>query len=360
MLIALVLAGLLDTQLRGRTLWRMSVLLPFVVAPAAVALIFGNVFGDRYGLVNEVVQAVGLDPIRWHVDTLASHVAIASMVNWRWTGYNALIFLAAMQAVPRDLYESAALDGAGRVRQFLSVTVPMIRPTLIFVIITSTIGGLQIFAEPRLFDTQGLGGSDRQYQTLTMYLWELGWRGARPRHGLGGGVAAVPHHRGLRGAQPGDQPPGRIPARCPMNRRPGFLVYGLLTAFVLGSCAPLYWSFLVGSHSREVLTKRVPPLLPGGHFWDNAQRAFDAVPFWKALGNSLIVSGDRRDLGRVLLDAGRLRLRQAGVQGTHAAAGLRRRHDGGADPARRDPAVHRDGQDRLGRLAVGADRARAW
>ena len=76
-----------------------------------------------------------------------------------------------------------------------------------------------------------------------------------------------------------------------MNRRPGFLVYGLLTAFVLGSCAPLYWSFLVGSHSREVLTKRVPPLLPGGHFWDNAQRAFDAVPFWKALGNSLIVSG---------------------------------------------------------------------
>jgi cellobiose transport system permease protein len=175
-LIALVLAGLLDTQLRGRTLWRMSVLLPFVVAPAAVALIFGNVFGDRYGLVNEVLQGIGLDAVRWHVDTLASHLAIASMVNWRWTGYNALILLAAMQAVPRDMYESAALDGAGRVRQFVSMTVPMIRPTLLFVIITSTIGGLQIFAEPRLFDTQGLGGSDRQYQTLTMYLWELGWR----------------------------------------------------------------------------------------------------------------------------------------------------------------------------------------
>ncbi len=174
--IALVLAGLLDTQLRARNLWRMSVLLPFVVAPAAVALIFGNVFGDRYGLVNEVLQGIGLEPIRWHVDTLASHVAIASMVNWRWTGYNALIFLAAMQAVPRDVYESAALDGAGRIRQFVSMTVPMIRPTVLFVVITSTIGGLQIFAEPRLFDTAGLGGSDRQYQTLTMYLWELGWR----------------------------------------------------------------------------------------------------------------------------------------------------------------------------------------
>ena len=174
--IALALAGLLDTQLRFRTLWRMSVLIPFVVAPAAVALIFGNVFGDRYGLVNEMFTSVGLEPIRWHVDTLASHVAIASMVNWRWTGYNALIFLAAMQAVPRELYESAAIDGAGKVRQFLSVTLPLIRPTMLFVIIMSTIGGLQIFAEPRLFDTQGLGGSDRQYQTLTMYLWELGWR----------------------------------------------------------------------------------------------------------------------------------------------------------------------------------------
>lgn len=175
-IIALVLAAMLDTQLRFRTLWRMSVLIPFVVAPAAVALIFGNVFGDRYGLVNDMLQGIGLEPVRWHVNTLASHLAIASMVNWRWTGYNALIFLAAMQAVPRELYESAAIDGAGKVRQFTSVTLPLIRPTLLFVVITSTIGGLQIFAEPRLFDTQGLGGSDRQYQTLTMYLWELGWR----------------------------------------------------------------------------------------------------------------------------------------------------------------------------------------
>jgi len=175
-LIALLLAGLLDTNLRGRTWWRMSILLPFVVAPAAVALIFGNLFGDRYGLVNGALGLIGIEPIAWHVDTLPSHIAIASMVNWRWTGYNALILLAAMQAVPRDLYESAAIDGAGKVRQFLSVTVPMVRPTLIFVIITSTIGGLQIFTEPRLFDNVGLGGSDRQWQTVTLYLWELGWR----------------------------------------------------------------------------------------------------------------------------------------------------------------------------------------
>ena len=165
--LAVVIAGLLDTRLRASTLWRMSVLLPFVVAPAAVAIIFGSLYGDRYGLVNEALGWIGLSPVQWHVDRLSSHLAIATMVNWRWTGYNALILLAAMQAVPRDLYESAGLDGAGKVRQFLSITVPMIRPTVIFVIITSTIGGLQIFAEPRLFDTTPAqnGGSDRQFGT---------------------------------------------------------------------------------------------------------------------------------------------------------------------------------------------------
>jgi len=177
-LIALVLAALLDNQLRARTTWRMSILLPFVVSPVAVAIIFGSLYGDRYGLVNELLGMVGIDPIAWHTNRLASHVAIATMVNWRWTGYNALIFLAAMQAVPRDLYESAAMDGAGRVRQFLSITVPMIRPTMIFVIITSTIGGLQIFAEPRLFDDTMArnGGSDRQFGTITMLIYDFGWQ----------------------------------------------------------------------------------------------------------------------------------------------------------------------------------------
>jgi cellobiose transport system permease protein len=177
-IIAVVLAGLLDNQLRGRTWWRMSILLPFVVSPVAVAIIFGSVFGDRYGLLNELLGTVGIGPVSWHTDRFASHIAIATMVNWRWTGFNALIFLAAMQAVPRELYESAGLDGAGRVRQFLSITLPMIRPTMIFVVITSTIGGLQIFAEPRLFDETVArnGGSDRQFGTITMLVYDFGWQ----------------------------------------------------------------------------------------------------------------------------------------------------------------------------------------
>ncbi len=78
--------------------------------------------------------------------------------------------------------------------------------------------------------------------------------------------------------------------RAPLHR-PGFLTYGLLTAFLLGSAFPLYWSFLVGSHDPSVAQSSIPPLIPGGNFWSNASRVVDTIPFWKALGNSLIVSG---------------------------------------------------------------------
>jgi cellobiose transport system permease protein len=172
---AIVFAAILDANLRAKTFWRMGVLLPYVVAPVAASLIFSRLFADQAGMINALLGGLGIDPIRWHADPLASHVAIASMVNFRWTGYNTLIFLAAMQAVPRDLYEAAVIDGAGRLRQFFSVTVPMLRPTIIFVVITSTIGGLQIFDEPRMFDQLGMGGADRQWMTVTMYLYELGW-----------------------------------------------------------------------------------------------------------------------------------------------------------------------------------------
>lgn len=174
-ILALLIAAALDSPLRGRTWWRMGVLLPYVVAPVAVALIFNDLFGDRFGLINHALGWFGQGPIAWHRDVLPSHLAIATMVNFRWTGYNALIFLAAMQAVPRDYYEAAQIDGAGRVRQFFSITVPQLRATIIFVVITSTIGGLQIFDEPRMYDQFGLGGADRQWQTLTIYLYQVGW-----------------------------------------------------------------------------------------------------------------------------------------------------------------------------------------
>ncbi|MFT2818086.1 carbohydrate ABC transporter permease [Leifsonia sp. A12D58] len=173
LVIAIAIAAVLDQNIRAKTFWRMSVLLPYIVTPVAVSLIFTNMFNEQYGLINNILTSFGLDPVMWKTETLPSHIAIATMVNWRWTGYNALILLAAMQSVPRDIHESAAIDGAGAIRRFFSMTIPSIRPTLIFVIITATIGGLQIFTEPRLFDPVTAGGSARQFQTTVLYLWEM-------------------------------------------------------------------------------------------------------------------------------------------------------------------------------------------
>ncbi len=175
LIFALIIAAVLDQNLRAKTFWRMSIILPYVVTPVAVALIFSNLFGEKYGLINNLLQGIGLQPVLWKTDALPGQLAIATMVNWRWTGYNALILLAAMQAVPRDIYESAAIDGAGSLRRFFSITIPSIRPTFIFVIITATIGGLQIFTEPKLFDASSSipGGVFRQYQTTVLYLWDM-------------------------------------------------------------------------------------------------------------------------------------------------------------------------------------------
>lgn len=174
-ILAVFIAWILDSNLRAKTFWRMGVLLPYVVAPVAVSMIFTKVFADQSGMANTLLGMIGVDPIGWHANAFASHIAIANMVNFRWTGYNALILLAAMQAIPQELYEAATVDGAGRLRQFFSVTIPQLRSTIIFVVITSTIGGLQIFDEPRMFDTMGNGGADKQWLTLTMYLYQLGW-----------------------------------------------------------------------------------------------------------------------------------------------------------------------------------------
>jgi cellobiose transport system permease protein len=95
------------------------------------------------------------------------------MVDWRWTGYNTLILLAGMQAIPRDIYESASIDGATQWKQFWAITLPMLRPTFLFVTVVSIVGGLQLFTEPLLFNNGSiLGGTQRESQTLVMYMFE--------------------------------------------------------------------------------------------------------------------------------------------------------------------------------------------
>ncbi len=165
-------AVLHNPALRGSTFFRTILLVPNITSVLAIAIVFGQLFGRDFGMVNIIIGALGFEHIDFVQGTTSSHVAIASMIVWRWTGYNALIFLAAMLAIPNELYESASLDGAGKFKQFIYVTLPSLRNTITFVLIVGTIGGLQVFAEPLILGGSFNGGDSGQFSTLTLFLFE--------------------------------------------------------------------------------------------------------------------------------------------------------------------------------------------
>jgi cellobiose transport system permease protein len=174
LLAAMFIANALNKRMRGRLVWRLSILAPMVTSVVAVAVVFSQLYSLEFGLVNWTLEQVGVDPINWKAESRTAWVAVSTMVDWRWTGYNAIIYLAAMQFIPRDLYEAAAIDGASSRRQFWSITVPQLRPVIIFTVFISTVGGLLLFAEPVMFDNGNLvGGSEGQFQTATMFIVEL-------------------------------------------------------------------------------------------------------------------------------------------------------------------------------------------
>jgi cellobiose transport system permease protein len=174
---ALGLAHLLNYKLRGRSFFRTAMLMPYATSIAAATLVFAQLFGRDYGLINALLRAVGIHAVDWQNGTWSSQIAISVIVTWRWTGYNALIYLAGLQAIPNDLYEAATLDGASRWQQFRYVTIPALRPTIVFTVVVSTIGAVQLFGEPLLFGGNGTttGGTSHQYQTLGLLMYQQGW-----------------------------------------------------------------------------------------------------------------------------------------------------------------------------------------
>ncbi|WP_227497085.1 carbohydrate ABC transporter permease [Planctomonas psychrotolerans] len=176
--IALLLAHLLNhARLKWANFFRMSMLLPYITSVAATTIVFAQIFDRDYGLLNHLLELLGADRFDFRNSVLGSHVLIATMVVWRWFGYTTLLYLASLQAIPRDVYEAAAVDGASGWKQFVHITIPSLRPVIIFTIVTSTIGGLQIFTEPLLLSPQGQFscGAVRQCQTLTLFLYEQGF-----------------------------------------------------------------------------------------------------------------------------------------------------------------------------------------
>ena len=179
---ALGIAHLLNYRMRGRTFFRVAMLMPYATSLAAATVIFLELFNNDTGIINWVLQHVfQLPAVDWQGSKWPSQIAVSTIVVWRWTGYNALIYLAGMQSIDTALYEAAAIDGASRWGQFRHVTLPGLRPTIVFTIVVSTIGAAQLFGEPLLYDPTGQpnGGGSNQYQTLGLLMYQQGWTNDR-------------------------------------------------------------------------------------------------------------------------------------------------------------------------------------
>lgn len=178
LVLALGLAQLLNhVRLKWANFFRMTLLVPYITSVAAAAIVFAQIFDTHFGLINWVLNGLGLHSIDFLASQLGSWVEISAMVMWRWFGYNTLLYLAGLQSLPREMFEAASVDGASGWQQFRHITIPALRPIIVFTVVMSTIGGLQIFTEPLLVSPEtGLTcGAARQCQTLALFLYEQGF-----------------------------------------------------------------------------------------------------------------------------------------------------------------------------------------
>lgn len=139
--IALVLAVLLNRKMKGRSVYRTILFLPMVAAPAAVAMVWRWLFNSEFGLINNVFN---LD-IKWISDPKIAIFSIAVIGIWSIIGYNMVLFLSGLQEIPHDYYEAAQIDGATGIKSFFHITIPLLSPTIFFVLVTRVIGALQVF-----------------------------------------------------------------------------------------------------------------------------------------------------------------------------------------------------------------------
>lgn len=167
--VALALALLLsNARLKGRNLFRLSFFSPVLISGVFIAVIFYLLYDRRYGLVNKVL---GFE-IQWLQDPDLVMPALVLAGVWRWAGFNMVYFLAGLQSIRQELYEAAAVDGAGPWQSFVHVTIPALKPVIAFVVITSMIGSFQLFDLPYVLTEGGPGNAS---MTMVMYLYKHGF-----------------------------------------------------------------------------------------------------------------------------------------------------------------------------------------
>lgn len=173
--LAIVMAVLLNSPLlKARGLYRFAFFAPVVVGEVAYSAVFRLMFSLDFGIVNKLLESVGLTKIDWFSNVTPSMALIMIAVTWRWAGYNAIIILAGLQSIPEDVYEAATLDRVSRVKQFFYITLPLLKPVIVFCAVLSIIGTMQLFTEPFLITERGGPGGGTE--TLGLLLYRQGFR----------------------------------------------------------------------------------------------------------------------------------------------------------------------------------------
>lgn len=168
-------------KMRGLTVFRAIYYLPNLIACTSVAFLFKTLLDWKYGTFNQILVAMGLTktPVNWLGQTSTAPMIVALLGAWMWFGNSFIVLMAGVQGIPKDYYEAAAIDGAGRWKVFFKITLPLLKPILLYVFITSLIGGLQLFDLPFLINgTAGAstaGDPAGTLQTAVMYLYKFGF-----------------------------------------------------------------------------------------------------------------------------------------------------------------------------------------
>lgn len=144
-LLALLLAVALNGRLKGKGIYRTIYFIPMVAAPAAVTMVWKWLYNYQFGLINHILNSLGLSSVNWIDDPKVAMISIAIIGIWSTLGYSMVLLLAGLQEIPRDYYEAAELDGASPFQRFIHITVPLVSPTLFFVLVTSIITAMQVF-----------------------------------------------------------------------------------------------------------------------------------------------------------------------------------------------------------------------
>jgi multiple sugar transport system permease protein len=161
--------------LRFKTLWRILYFAPIVTSSVAVAIVFRMLYNREFGIFNHMLIALGGTPVDWLGDPAWVKLTVMGLVTWRWTGLLAVYFLAGLQSIPEELHEAAAIDGANALQRFRYVTLPSLRPVILFVSVIVMIGSLQIFDDPQvLFGAATPGGPANAGLSMVQYLYSRG------------------------------------------------------------------------------------------------------------------------------------------------------------------------------------------